>query len=500
MGATLATVDVRAIVGPDAEPAAVARLGRALGDPLLAALPAAFDRLERVDPGGYWVVRDLHVHMALAGIDTDVDAIARAVAAALAEGIATAVAGGPGPEVIRFAGRAAYAAAYAAARSVGISGGWVFAPLHPVEALPVPDALVAASRMLDVPVAQSVLAFAEHPSWQRMVDAATAEQADRLVATLRSVRGTLAAGASGAAGPPVDLAVLLPTGRRMLAASGVLALLGRAVRAAGPSPRVLAAVLDLTVDAGPAGTAGGGSAGHEPLARPPVTPGSELEATRGDGVRDHAEVGSAWSAPEGVDSPGATAFVLLPDLAELLAGTVLDGRGPAVSEVRARLLRAVLGPAIVPDDPGLLLAAGLTPLDDADADEGGVPEPEAAAALSRLADRISTDELLGRRHPDDAGFVTRAGDPVDPATVTVAVALLRRFARHLPGFGNAAAGYLIPQVLVPGGRTRVLPGMIEATLVTAPLGVLLALAGLDAFVAGVPWLPLPFTLTHEDRS
>lgn len=497
MVATLGSVEVRAVLAPELDGDAAHAMSRALNDRLLGALPDAFEPLAEIDPGAVWVLREVHVRARLEGVGDDVCLLARRVADALAQGIAAAVRQGPGPEAMRFAGRAEYAAAYAAARIAGIAGGWVFARLHPVDALPVTDALVAAARVVDADPIAVVLAFAGQPGWQRMVDAATPAEAGRLVQAIRAATAP-PPGDPGSSGPPLlpSSAGLSPGGLRTLGPVGLLSLIGRAVRVYGARTEVLRGVVGVQ----PEPPAGGWAA--RSYDEPPPTP-TRGPHDREPGVMSLPPAADADDPPQALESgeafwaPGAVAFLLLPDLAELAGDSALAALHPDAALARAGILRAVLGPAVAADDAGLHLAAGLDPVGEPCDGAPRIAPDGFAESVTGLADAIAADEVLGWRHGGDADWVAQTG-PLPPAVETLAIALLRRFARHLPGFGRSAAGYLVPRVLVPGGRIRLDDQLIEAQLPRAPLGVLLAMARLDAFVTSVAWVPVPFAVTHED--
>ena len=152
--------------------------------------------------------------------------------------------------------------------------------------------------------------------------------------------------------------------------------------------------------------------------------------------------------------------------------------------MRAAILAGVFGGAFDPRDPALSVLSGW----------GGSADP------SRIAELIAGPlaEVLARLDPvisfvheaDDDRF---RGDPIRAASG----ALLRAFAQHLHGFGRASAAHLVPRVLPLGGRLTVRDELIEAVVPAAPLSVLLALAGLDAFACRPAWLAVPVLVTHE---
>ena len=465
--------------------AAAHRLRRAL-DAAPAALSDAFAELAEVDPGAYWVLREVRTRVSVPAGEPDAGRQARRVAEGLAESVEAIVRRGPGADAVRFAGRPDYVAAYVRARLSATEPGWVFARLATFSALAVGDALIAAARALEVTLADAVVALAAPGAgWDRLVPVLDAAQAVRLASALgRDLADTSPTRRALARAARARAERLAATGRPPVGASGGGAfalLLIAELAASGPvDSGDLAAVLAVsrTPDRPVAASLG---PGLEPDAGPEV-PGAEVA----DEADAPESAGRPVAGPRSFVSAGCVAFVLLPDLDELLSrAPELAAPGPAPAAVRARILAGMFAGAVDADDPAVALASGLV----------REPDPAAVAALlavpaSALADALAS-EPLSFVHPTDAGRF--GGDPAG----RLSAALLRRFAGHLAGFGLASAAHLIPRVLPPGGRVTAFDDVLDVALPPVPLGVLLALAGLDGFVCRPPWLDVRVLVSHE---
>lgn len=486
--ATLGSMDVRALVPRELGPPAAERVRRAVAGPLPDALADAFGVLDTVDPGAYWVLRELTVEVTVPASEPDADRQARRIADALAVAVGQVVLRGPSSDAVRFAGRPEYVAAYVRARLSGSGTGWLFERLAAFDALSATDALLAAARAIETDLVDVIAALTRGGGgWQRLVDTATSAAAGRLAAAV----GRLADGV--AAAPELVAAVAAAEAGRYLPAGGPdpvpdraresLRLLGDLARTYALTPELVAAVWRAPARPGPAATAD-------------VPAGAEF--TVADSTRDEpgSFVGAGPGAEAGLEpggrassfaSPGAVAFMLLPDLDELLADRPpLAADDPAAAAVRAGVLAGVLGPAVPRGDPAVALAAGVV------AD----PDPEELRALcdgpvAAWVETLARDPVLGFTPEADTGYFDTAAFPVASA------ALVRAFARHLIGFGRASARHLVPRVLPPGGRVTVTEELIEAVVPAAQLQVLLALGGLDAFACRPRWLAARVLVSHE---
>jgi hypothetical protein len=489
--ATLGSMDVRALVPRELGPPVAERMRRAVAGPLPDALAEAFGVLDTVDPGAYWVLRELTVELTVPASEPDSDRQARRIADALAVAVGQVVQRGPSSDAVRFPGRPEYAAAYVRARLSGSGTGWLFERLAAFDALPATDALLAAARAIEADLVDAIAALTrEDGGWQRLVDTATPAAASRLAAAV----GRLADGVAVA--PELGARVAAARSERHLAAGGPdvirdharenLRLLGDLARASALTPGLVAAVWRAPAEPATAAAAPGPAAEEPTVAdRTREEPGSFVAAGRA--AQPVLEpVGRARSFA----SPGAVAFMLLPDLDELLADQpLLAADHPAAAAVRAEVLAGVLGPAIPPGDPAVALAAGVAtdpdPAEFRDLCVGPV------AAWTEL---LAGDPVLGFAPEADAGCFDTAAFPVASA------ALVRAFARHLIGFGRASARHLVPRVLPPGGRVTVSEELIEAVVPAAQLQVLLALGGLDAFACRPRWLVARVLVSHEVMS
>jgi hypothetical protein len=489
--ATLARVGLWGLVPSGVGPRPAVALERALGEPFAGALASAFDALEELDPGAVWVLRRLDVRLAVPASEPDPARQSARVAAGIAAAVARVVAAGPSGEAVRFTSRAAYVAAYVRARLAGVGPGWVFERFETIGALATADAVAAASRIADVDLVDVVADLVAAGGWTRLVTTATEAEAVRLVRALeRRV--------AGVSPGPDALAVVSRARADRAAANGAaswwdrttspaarLVLLGVAGERVGVSASLVAAVWRLEPDAAarlaaPAKEVDAVGA-DDPTARPQAAPAGARAADTAGGV-PHTGVYAAAGAP---------AFALLPDLMELLDDDALRAGSRAAAAVRALVLRGAFGGALDTDDPAVALASGLT-----GPAEGAEVDALLAGPVAAWAERLASDPVLGWRHAGDAAWVADAAAR-HPALGVVAAALLRRFARHLPGFGRSGAAHLIPQVLPLGGVVRVTDELIDVALPTGPLHVLLAMAGLDAFACRPSWLVARVVVTHE---
>lgn len=485
--ATLGSVRVEVLVPRDESigPQAGARLRRACEGPLPAVIGESFAPLEYLDGDAYWVIRDLHVYTAVPASEPDPTAQARRIADAVAQAVERVVRAGPGVDAVRFASLPGYAAGFVQALLSGAAGSWVYGRLAALRALRPTAAIGAAARQLALEPLAVVGALAVTNAWPRLLAHASPAELVGLAGTVRAAAGPVAHVPPGL----IESALVARETNRIrwqpTVAARRLALLAPMIAAFGASPAVVEAVWRIEPEA--AGGSDPGDAGSALAAAPGADGGSAARpSTVAPGVAIPGA--TATAATVAFAAPGAVAFLLLPDLDELIPAegpaAALAVAAPAPAALRAAVLRAVLGAAVAHDDPALALAAGV------------VAGAEATATLPPLQDwlaQLREDPVLGYEHADDADWFP-AGPP---AVRTMAVALLRRFARHLIGFGRAPAGYLAARVLPPGGIVVAGPTTIAVELPSPPLQVVLQLAGLDAFAANTRWLDVPITVTHE---
>lgn len=487
--AMVGTLDALGLAPRALGPAVAARLQASLERALPACLSDAFTPLEAVDPGAYWVLREVDVELWVPASEPDPQRQGRRIADALAAAVEAVVRRGPTSGAVRFTGRADYVAAYLRARLGGSGPGWVFARLAQLDALTAGDALPAAARAVDVPLLD-VVALLVRPGggWQRLLGALTAPETARLAEALSRETDPLSVGVNPAVEPtppalgaPVSLAdSSYPDGAVARARLSRLGLLGEW---AGETGTVTAAEIraawrtSATLPPVPPGNGDGPA--PRPVPADPYGPAA-------DGATSAGRTDPAGAAPSILASPGVAAATLLPDLEALLRGQPeLTARDEAAGWVRAAILAGVFGGAVDPRDPALSVLSG------------GADPPEDARVAELIAGPLA--EILAGLDPAIA-FVHEAdaerfrGTPVRVASG----ALLRAFAQHLHGFGRASATHLVPRVLPPGGRLTVRDELIDAVVPAAALSVLLALAGLDAFSCRPGWLTLPVLVTHEE--
>lgn len=485
--ASLEQVEVRALVPRTVEQQSTERLRRALGTPLTDAVPAAFDALDDLDPGAYWVLREVHAQVRVPASEADPARSAGAIARAMAGAVAELVLRGPSADAVRFADRAAYLAAYLHARVGGSGAGWVFARMSTLSALPPLDAVPAAARLLDVEILDAVSAVARSGDWERLL--ATAEPAG-----VERVWGVLArAGGSAAA---IDLETWQALAElREAEGAGVrgrptayrrLRLLGLRARQVALTAADVAAVARWEGEEEDGEPAVSGRGTPSEVTSESAAAGAaagEPGATAPPGASEHAP-----GEPSVLRCAGAVAFLLVADLAEVLeseeAAAWLLEPEPVAGEVRAAALAAVIGRGLDRDDVAVRLAAGLETAPD---------ELESAPVIPGFS-----EPLLAQAHADDdAWFAPMAAHISGIGPLARAVA--RRFAAHLHGFEGAGLPYLADRVMPLGGSIQLTEDAVLVDLPRPPLHVLLAMAGLDAFTYRVPWLELPVLLTHEEE-
>lgn len=490
--ATLGKLGLRGFVPRSLGVRPAVALERALGQAFVDAVDDAFETLADLDPGAMWVLRRLDVRVAVPASEPDPAVQSRRVAAGLARGVAAAVAAGPGADAVRFASRAEYVAAYICARVAGHGGSWVFERFAELSPLAPLDALPGAARIADVDLIEAIAVLAAREGWRRLLTAAAPAELERLAASVeRRLDGATA---------PAEMLAVVSAARTLRLAQAVARTPARVSSGALARFELVGALAALRpVDLGliaaiwrlePTGT------------DPTAAAATSAPALRGPDIRDahRPELESAElpavvaRQPEGpvvFAATGAPAFLLLPDLAELLADEpVLSGGTAAAAAVRAAVLAGAFGDRLEVDDSAVAVAAGVVHAPERD-DWDALLAGHAAA----WTDRLTADPRLGQ-HPLDKDWVSATTARSAPLGVA-SIALLRRFARHLPGFAEARASYFIPQVMPLGGIVRVDDGLVEAVLPVGPLHVLLALARLDSFACRVPWLAGRIVVGHE---
>ena len=183
-------------------------------------------------------------------------------------------------------------------------------------------------------------------------------------------------------------------------------------------------------------------------------------------------------------------FLLVPSMLRLrLAHTLatVPAAGDDANKVNTLvylLAAAIAGPearhAGLLQDPGLAALAGLP----------AAPTPSALRPLTSDLWPLAS----GLRPPAaDLAHLWLGDDlALDPAVATaislIAVAVVREFASHLPGFADSSIPYLARNFLSASGTIRQTTNRIEVTLAPAPLAIVLHMAGMDGETGPVPWL------------
>lgn len=466
------------------------RLRRACGEPFAPVLQRAFGRLDGLDPGTFWVIRELHVQLSVPASEPDPLAQAWRIADAVAVAVERVVRAGPGTNALRFTSRAHYAASLVQAVDAGAAGSWVYSRFGALRQLrPVP-ALLSVVSSLDVPLLDLIGVLAVTPAWQRLLTSSSADEVRRLDVAVR-------AAADPAVVVPVALIESARTARaaimhrwRSSPSARRLALLAHLAPSFGVTAEVIAAV--WRAEASPPHATEREPA---PIGKIPETTTPHPESAPGaDGASAYAMPAVAVPPEDdrAFSAPGAVAFMLLADLDELLpSASPLGRRAPTPARLRAEVLGTVLGAAVTADDPALAIAAGITrPVEPDDFEEAR------GALLAELAPwvrELSGDETLGWCHPADLDLFATAS----PVLGVIANAVFRRFARHLMGFAGASASYLVERVLPPGGVVVVDATTISVDLPPPQLQVVLQLAGLDSFDVQPRWLGASVIVTHE---
>jgi hypothetical protein len=112
------------------------------------------------------------------------------------------------------------------------------------------------------------------------------------------------------------------------------------------------------------------------------------------------------------------------------------------------------------------------------------------AVACRLARRSGPCAILRPGDRDDLSFAPElsGGSPGERAFTLLAGAVLRGFARRLPGFGRSSARHLAVNFLSGGGRIESNDKTIVVILGRPPLSVILNMTALARSCHDVPWL------------
>jgi hypothetical protein len=224
-----------------------------------------------------------------------------------------------------------------------------------------------------------------------------------------------------------------------------------------------------------------------------------------------AEV-AAGAAPSigtaGIDTPLAGLALLLPLIDEAAAALPADSQNePAI--VRLVLLMKCGGPALglaAARDPVMRDLFGVPPAvrpKRAAAWLAGMPHEcaRAIAATARgLACRNGRSAILRPGDRRDLCFAPGLGGGTvgDRAMTLLAGAVMRAFARRLPGFGRSSARFLVANFLAGGGRIEATEDGVSVALRRPPLAVILAMTGFRQFQCRASWLagrPLSIRMT-----
>lgn len=168
-------------------------------------------------------------------------------------------------------------------------------------------------------------------------------------------------------------------------------------------------------------------------------------------------------------------FLILSSYVSLDVDSLVEEAGrPALRWLFGRMCMGPRGRAAPADDVGLLWAAGL----ERAPDEDELFWPRAGNIEAWLTQCGSIEGA------DPAYF----GDaPLERAWGPVAAALVRTFARRLPGFGKSSPAHLDTNIFA--GRTSLVlsPGFAEVSISRRPLDILLRMGGFDGESCLLPW-------------
>jgi hypothetical protein len=402
---------------PDA-PAVRARLEEVLERLLPVAVGRALAPLDDADTGAVWIVRTLRAEARVSATADDLDLLARQWGGQLAGAIVATLRRGPGGNVVRFESRAAYLAAYVAARAEGGGDGWVFASLAHLRLLAPATALCTAAQGAGVRVTDVVAELAtqrrtatllavSQPGALRMLWVACLSEAPPGAVTpaeLERITEIAAALGPAAAGEPAAAHAL-----RLFAAAIVR--LGVAAASPWAVDAVARAASGEGTDELP-GAAGPMRAGSpEAAAAPASPPPAEAAATARPDALSPRDAPPAATGGELFVATGAAAFLVLP----ALDAVGLAGVSPAERvRVLSRLLRC-------PPARALLLAAG--------AHEGDLAAGAGTGPLDVLLATLIADERIDGRwlvaelvaHPDGLSSVALLRDAISDTWVAGAV-------------------------------------------------------------------------------
>lgn len=187
------------------------------------------------------------------------------------------------------------------------------------------------------------------------------------------------------------------------------------------------------------------------------------------------------------------AFLLVDDLASIPLNVVTAHwpRPCDDASAVAALSLLTLAACLVPDRPAAFVA------DPVWRDLLGVPPQASGAVLLDWLDALgpARRQALARAATESGPRAAAADEaPID----TLAAAVLRRFARRLPGFAESSGPFLRRNFLDVAARLDFEPDRIAVTLTRPPLALVLGLTGRNRGDRAWPWLdPRPFVLFPE---
>lgn len=126
-------------------------------------------------------------------------------------------------------------------------------------------------------------------------------------------------------------------------------------------------------------------------------------------------------------------------------------------------------------DSGLAFALGLE----------RPPEPETISA-HRVPARARE---LSEKDAESLSMLAIADEATDCALSLDALAVMRAFARRLPGFAESSIAFLRANFLEGAGAVRVIDDQVDVELPGVPLRLVLRLIGIDGDRYTLPWLP-----------
>jgi hypothetical protein len=366
------------------DPALRDRLDRVLSGGLGDAVAATLAELDRLDQGAVWVVRTLQADIVVSSAIDDLDVLAGEWGRQLGGAILATLRAGPGGNVVRFASRAAYVAAFAAALAMRSAETWIFEPLAGLRLLAPATAIRAACNDGRARVAGVIAELGVSRRIETVLAASTAAEIAALWAAClaeapagapsRSLVEALRAQARAAEEPALWVGATPERAIRLLAAAPVTD--GRTENLVA-AVSVAAASLEAPFDVAKPARSRRAEDG-EPDA-PPARPALSVVGEQVTPVR------SPPAATSGVGvyaAAGAPAFLLLPILERV-------GLDAVAADARSRVLRRALG---LEHDAAIELASG-----------GGGPDD--TADPRELLDAVFS-ALLRERRIDGRWFST----------------------------------------------------------------------------------------------